>query len=136
MFERFRAKKTVAKKILVVDDEPNIVRTVGDRLKMRGYDVVTATDGEEGIEVALAEKPDLILLDMVMPKLDGNAALDRLRQMEETRHIPVFMLTAMSQAEDVTRATAAGAVNYVVKPFDLVALLEKIEDVLSGIRKG
>lgn len=136
MLNILRSKKSDAKKILVVDDEPNIVRTVADRLKMRGYDVVTATDGEEGIEMALAEKPDLILLDIVMPKLDGNATLDRLRRLKETQGIPVFMLTARSQAEDVTRATSAGAVDYVVKPFDLVALLEKIETVLSGTKTG
>ena len=125
------SKKTVKKKILIVDDEPNIVRTVGDRLKMSGYHVTVATDGQEAIERALQEKPDVILLDVLMPKLDGHATLERLRQMEETKSVPVIMLTARSQVEDVVRASSMGATDYVVKPFDLVELLEKIKSALS-----
>jgi len=136
MFNRFRSKKGDAKKILIVDDEPNILRTVADRLRMTGYEVVTAADGEEGLERALEEKPDLILLDILMPRLDGFATLDRLGQITETRDIPVIMLTARSQAEDVLRATASGAADYVVKPFDLVGLIEKIDKVLGGAKAG
>lgn len=136
MFHILRAKKTGVKKILVVDDEPNIVRTVADRLKMKGYDVLTPADGEEGIQRALEQKPDLVLLDVMMPKLDGYGALERLRQMEETRRMPVIMLTARSQAEDVMRATSSGADDYVVKPFDFVALLEKIDQALSAVKTG
>ena len=116
--------------VLVVDDEPNIVRTVADRLKMSGYDVIEAADGQEAIARALQDEPDVILLDVLMPELDGHAVVERLRQMEETRSLPVIMLTARSQVEDVARASALGAVDYVVKPFDLVELLEKIKSVL------
>lgn len=136
MFGRRHAKKVGGRKILIVDDEPNIVRTVADRLRMTGYEVVTAGDGQEGLERALEERPDLILLDIIMPGLDGYATLERLGQMEETRGIPVIMLTARSQAEDVQRATSSGAADYVVKPFDLVALMEKMERVLCGARTG
>jgi len=136
MFGRRHAKKVGSRKILIVDDEPNIVRTVADRLRMTGYEVVTAGDGQEGLERALEERPDLILLDIIMPGLDGYATLERLGQMEETRGIPVIMLTARSQAEDVQRATSSGAADYVVKPFDLVALMEKMERVLCGARTG
>jgi len=131
MFGWNRSKKDGRKKILVVDDEPNIVRTVADRLKMNGYDVLTAVDGEAAVALALSDKPDLILLDLMMPVLDGLAALQRLRQTDQTRAIPVIMLTARSQVQDVERATAAGAADYVVKPFDLVEVLEKIKRELS-----
>ena len=130
MFRWLHSKKTSKKRILIVDDEPNIVRTVADRLKMSGYDVIVAADGQEGMECAVREQPDLILLDVFMPKLDGHAALERLRQMEETKTVPVIMLTARSQVEDVARASALGVVDYVVKPFDLVELLEKIKSAL------
>ena len=134
MFGWNRFKKGGRKKILVVDDEPNIVRTVADRLKMSGYDVVTAVDGEAAVAAALSDKPDLILLDLVMPGLDGIGALQRLRQMEQTRTIPVIMLTARSQVQDIERATAAGVTHYVVKPFDLVEVLDRVKQELS--RKG
>ncbi|MBI2190812.1 MAG: response regulator [Planctomycetes bacterium] len=132
MFKWFRAKKTSAKKILIIDDEPIIVRTLQDRLKFTGYEVFTAADGEEGLQKAVQQKPDLVLLDIMMPKLDGHQVLERMRQMEDTREIPVIMLTARSQMEDVIKATSGGSADYVVKPFDLVALLEKIDKVLSG----
>jgi DNA-binding response OmpR family regulator len=132
MFNSRESKQAAGKMILVVDDEPNIVRTVSDRLKMNGYRVVTAADGQEAIERALEEKPDLILLDVLMPRLDGHAALERLRQMEETRSTPVIMLTALDQTQHVARASSMGIADYVVKPFDLVVLLQKVKSALSG----
>ena len=104
-----RPNRTAKKKILIVDDEPNIVRTVADRLKISGYEVVTASDGQEGVERACRDRPHLILLDIVMPQLDGHAAFERLRQMDETKSIPIIMLTARSQVEDVARAASTGA---------------------------
>jgi len=126
------SKQADGKTILVVDDEPNIVRTISDRLKMNGYRVITATDGQEAIERALQEKPDLILLDVLMPRLDGHAALERLRQMEETRSTPVIMLTALDQTQHIARASSMGVADYVVKPFDIVSLLQKVKSALSG----
>jgi two-component system OmpR family response regulator len=123
------------KKILVVDDEPNIVRTVADRLRMSGYDVITAADGEQAVAAAMKDRPNLILLDVIMPKLDGHGVLQRLRQMDETRQTPVIMLTARSQGQDVERATTAGVTDYIVKPFDLVEVLEKIKRELSRAGK-
>ena len=135
MFQSHESKQAAGKTILVVDDEPNIVRTISDRLKMSGYHVIAATDGQEAIERALQEKPDLILLDVLMPRLDGHAALERLRQMEETRSTPVIMLTALDQTQHVARASSMGVADYVVKPFDLVVLLQKVKSALSGGKK-
>jgi len=131
MLKSRQSKQAAKKTVLVVDDEPNIVRTVSDRLKMSGYHVIAATDGQYAIERALQDKPDLILLDIIMPGLDGEAALERLRQMEETRSIPVIMLTALDHVKHVERACSMGAADYVVKPFDLVVLLQKIRRALS-----
>ena len=117
----------MAKKILVVDDEPNIVKMVGNRLRANNYEVITAIDGVDGIEKAKEEKPDLILLDIMMDRLDGHQTLDKLKELEETRSIPVIMLTAKAQSEDVERAMAGGSVDYIVKPFTPVTLLQKIE---------
>ena len=116
----------MAKKILVVDDEPNIVKMVASRLRANNYGVITATDGFEAIEKAKKEKPDLILLDIMMVKLDGHQTLSKLKELEETKSIPVIMLTAMAHNEDVEKAMAGGSVDYIVKPFTPVTLLQKI----------
>ena len=132
MFKSPESKQAAGKTILVVDDEPIFVRIISDRLKRSGYRVIAATDGQEAIERAIQEKPDLILLDVLMPGLDGHAALERLRQMEETRSTPVIMLTGLDQMQHVARASSMGVADYVVKPFDLVVLLQKVRSALSG----
>ena len=132
MFDFFGFGKKASKtKILVVDDEPNIVQTLKDRLEMNEYTVFTACNGQEGLEVAKQETPDLILLDVIMPVMDGHEALENLRQAEWGRNISVIMLTARSQAQDISRAKACDIEDYIIKPFDLSELLEKIESVLE-----
>ena len=132
MFEfSWLKKKTEHATILVVDDEPNIVRTLQDRLEMNDYKVITAGDGKEGLEKALSEKPDIILLDVIMPVMDGHEMLERLRQSDVGKEMAVIMLTARSQSQDISRADACGIEDYVVKPFDLSELLEKIENTLQ-----
>ncbi len=133
MFEIFGLKKKQDKiKILVVDDEPNIVQTLQDRLEMNEYNVVTATNGKEGLDTALAEKPDIILLDVIMPIMDGHEMLEALRKEQDGRDIAVIMLTARSQMQDIARANACGIEDYIVKPFDLSELLEKIESIVES----
>jgi two-component system alkaline phosphatase synthesis response regulator PhoP len=133
MFEFMQLKKKSRRaKILVVDDEPNIVQTLQDRLEMNDYKVVTATNGQAGLEKAMSEQPDIILLDVIMPIMDGLEMLERLRKNESTKHLPVIMLTARSQNQDITRANSYGIEDYVVKPFDLSELLEKIESILEN----
>ena len=124
-------KKAEHAKILVIDDEPNIVQTLQDRLEMNDYKVITAGNGKEGLEKALSEKPDIILLDVIMPVMDGHEMLERLRQTDVGKEMPVIMLTARSQSQDISRADACGIEDYVVKPFDLSELLEKIENTLQ-----
>jgi DNA-binding response OmpR family regulator len=135
MFEFFWMKKKADKaKILVVDDEPNIVQTLRDRLEMNDYNVITGNNGKEGLEKAINDKPDIILLDVIMPIMDGHEMLEQLRKSEEGANIAVIMLTARSQNQDIARATACGIEDYIVKPFDLSELLEKIETILENKR--
>lgn len=132
MFEFLGLKKKADKtKILVVDDEPNIVQTLRDRLEMNEYKVITACNGKEGLETALQEKPDVILLDVIMPVMDGHEMLEALRRQPGGAEPSVIMLTARSQTQDISRANACGIDDYIVKPFDLSELLEKIESVIE-----
>lgn len=113
-------------KILVVDDEERVRDMIAFRLGLFGYEVVKATSGGEAVRVASEEEPDLILLDIMMPDLDGFQTCRQLKQSEATQDIPVVMLTARAEAKDVSRALESGAVDYVVKPYDPVVLQEKV----------
>lgn len=121
------------KKILVVDDEPHIVETLKDRLEFAGYTIVTACDGEEGLKKAKEEKPDLILLDILMPKIDGYNFLRILKLDEDIKDIPVIMLTAKADMKGLF--APEGIVGYVTKPFDQKELLDKIEKIFEGESK-
>ena len=116
---------------MVVDDEPNIVQTLQDRLEMNEYEVVTAGNGREGLEKFEEEHPDVILLDVIMPIMDGHEMLESLRKRPRGQDVSVIMLTARSQTQDIARANACGIDDYIVKPFDLSELLEKIESVVE-----
>ena len=119
-------------KILVVDDEPDIVLSLQDRLEMEGYKVVTACNGVKGLQKAVQEKPDVILLDVIMPIMDGQAMLGALRKQPGGDFSSVIMLTAQNQTYDFARANVYGVDDYIVKPFDLSELLEKIEVVVES----
>ncbi|MCK4958863.1 MAG: response regulator [Planctomycetes bacterium] len=125
-------KKTDKTKILVIDDEPNIVQTLQDRLEMNEYSVRTAGNGREGLDKIEQDKPDVILLDVIMPVMDGLEMLEVMRKKPENQDISVIMLTARSQTQDIARANACGIDDYIVKPFDLSELLEKIEAVVEN----
>ena len=121
-----------AKRILVVDDEARVREMLEFRLRLFGYEVLTAANGSEALDVAASEKPDLVLLDVMMPELDGFQVCSRLKQNEATKNIPVVMLTAKAEAKDVTRAFNSGAEDYVVKPYDPVVLQQKVVQNLRG----
>ncbi len=132
MFDFLGLRKKASKtKILVVDDEPNIVQTLQDRLEMNEYEVVTAGNGREGLQKFEQERPDVILLDVIMPIMDGHEMLEMLRKQPGGQDVSVIMLTARSQTQDIARANACGIDDYIVKPFDLSELLEKIESVVE-----
>jgi DNA-binding response OmpR family regulator len=117
--------------VLVADDDPDILSLVKLRLERSGYDVVSAGDGEQALETAKMRTPDLALLDVMMPKLDGYEVTARLRQEEATRHLPVILLTARVQESDIARGVEAGADDYVKKPFSTHELRDRVQAVLG-----
>ncbi len=117
-------------KILIVDDDAFLAGIYATKLDLEGFQVVSAHDGEEGIKLAQKELPDLILLDVLMPKLDGFEALKRLKADPSTKNIPVIMLTNLGQKEDIEKGIEDGAVDYLIKahfvPAEAVAKIKKV----------
>jgi pilus assembly protein CpaE len=127
-----------ATKVLVVDDDLNIQRVLVFTLKQEGFEVHVASDGQAGVEMAAAVEPDLILMDVAMPKLDGYAATQQIRAAEEGRRIPIIMLTAEADVEQRVRGLRAGADDDIVKPFHPLELIARIKALLArsgGMRK-
>ena len=119
------------KKILLVDDSTTVLLMEKMILKKSDYDVVEAHDGQEGVEKALAEKPDLILMDVVMPRMDGFEAVRKLREQDVTRAIPVIMVTTRGELESVETGYASGCNDYVTKPINGLDLLTKVKNCLG-----
>lgn len=116
--------------ILVVDDEDDILLLCRVNLEFEGYRVATASSGVEGLQLAREIRPGMILLDVMMPSMDGWHVLEALKGDPETSSIPVVMLTARVQGEDQMRGWSGGAADYIMKPFSPVALLETLRSVL------
>jgi len=132
MFGLFKSKKKVERaKILVVDDEPDYVATIQCRLEWSHYDVITATNGQEAIEKAINEKPDLVLLDTSMPVMNGHEVLEQFKQHPGLKDVPVIMVTALCEPQDISKALSFGIADYVAKPFDFTDLVEKIANALE-----
>ncbi len=119
-------------RILLVDDDSALRDITRRRVEKRGFEVVIAENGAEGIEKAKAEKPDLILMDMTMPVMDGFEAIRRLKADDETKAIPVIAMTAMAMSEEREQILACGANDYESKPINLAQLVEKIHQLLGG----
>jgi DNA-binding response OmpR family regulator len=116
-----------AKKILLVEDEKNIILGVKTCLELVNYKAVVVQDGEKAIEAAVKEQPHLVLLDLMLPKVDGFEVCRQLKSREETKHIPVVVLTAKTAEEDREKARAAGADSYMTKPFRPEELWQEIK---------
>lgn len=116
--------------ILVADDDPAIVRLVEVNLKLEGFEVITASDGEEALRAVHEQMPALVLLDVMMPKLDGYEVCERLRADGRTRHVNVIMLTAKSLSADKIVGLTSGADDYVLKPFDPMELIARVRSTL------
>jgi DNA-binding response OmpR family regulator len=125
----------MSKKILVVDDEDDILHFLELVLREKGYDVATASGGHEALTKAQLEQPNLILLDIMMPQMDGWEVLKLLRVDEETADIPVAMLSARTEAKDRVQGLQEGAIDYICKPFSLQDLLVKIETIFNQVGK-
>ncbi len=118
-------------RVLVIDDEPDVLLLCKVNFEFAGHEVLEATDGERGVELAAAERPDLIVLDVMLPRRDGIDVLGELASRPETRGTPVVLLTAKVQEHDQRRGWEAGAVEYITKPFSPVALTEAVERVFG-----
>jgi len=118
-------------KILVVEDNEDNRDMLQRRLQRRGYDVVVAVDGVEGVELAQKESPDLILMDMGLPVLDGWAATSQIKKSSQTGHIPIIGLSANAMTGDREKGLAAGCDDYDTKPVEMPRLLEKIQALLG-----
>lgn len=119
------------KKILIVDDEVDLVETIRFPLEKEGFTVLVSYDGEDALDQARKEKPDLILLDIMLPKLDGYKVCRLLKFDEQYKHIPILMLTARTQERDRIIGMETGADEYITKPFELEELLEKVRSYLK-----
>jgi two-component system alkaline phosphatase synthesis response regulator PhoP/two-component system response regulator VicR len=122
----------MAVKILVCDDERSIVRLIQVNLERQGWEVVTAYDGKEGLEKIMAEKPDICVLDVMMPYMDGFEVLKNLRREPSTQKLPVVMLTAKAQDKDVFEGYHYGADVYLTKPFNPMELVTFIKRIIAG----
>ena len=119
-------------RILLVDDEPSIVKMVGKRLEVEGFDVLVAMDGQEGLTKAQSEHPDLMILDLMLPKLNGYEVCTMLKQDTRYQKIPIVLFTAKAQDKDEKLGMECGANAYVKKPFRAQELLEKIRVLLPA----
>jgi diguanylate cyclase (GGDEF)-like protein len=125
----------MAESVLVVDDDPDVARFVEVNLRSAGYDVTVASDGEEALERAVELRPDLVLLDVMMPKLDGFEVAQRLRRDARTSSTSIIMLTAKALSSDKVLGLSTGADDYIIKPFDPVELLARVKGTLRRARE-
>jgi len=127
-------KKNKPKTILIIEDEKNILEMYSFKFIEAGYKVLKALDGEIGLNLALTNKPDLILLDIILPKIDGFTVLNKIRAVKKTKNIPVIMLTNLGQDEDKSKGVKGGVIGYLVKanctPADVV---RKVSEILQNI---
>jgi diguanylate cyclase (GGDEF)-like protein len=125
----------MAESVLVVDDDPDVARFVEVNLRSAGYDVTVASNGEEGLTRAIELRPDLVLLDVMMPKLDGFEVAQRLRRDPRTSSSSIIMLTAKALSSDKVLGLSSGADDYIIKPFDPVELLARVKGTLRRARE-
>jgi two-component system alkaline phosphatase synthesis response regulator PhoP len=118
-------------RILVIDDEPDVLLLCRVNLQFDGHEVLEASDGDAGFKKAISDLPDLIVLDVMMPQRDGFSVLQELRERDDTKDIPVILLTARAQEDDQVRGWLAGAAEYVTKPFSPTDLTESVRSVLA-----
>ena len=119
------------KKILIVDDEPNIVMTLEYTFKKSNYEVFIARDGQEALDILKTNFPDVIILDIMMPMVDGFATLEQIRKDANLQHTKVIFLSAKNKESDVEKGLALGADAYMTKPFSIKKVVEKVEELLN-----
>jgi len=119
------------KKILIVDDEPNIVMTLEYTFKKSNYEVFIARDGQEALDILKTNFPDVIILDIMMPMVDGFATLEQIRKDDNLQHTKVMFLSAKNKESDIEKGLALGADAYMTKPFSIKKVVDKVEELLG-----
>lgn len=119
--------------VLIVDDSPTEIHVLSKLLEKDGHTVLTASSGEEGVEQALGSLPDLIVMDVVMPGMNGFKATRQIHRNSRTKHIPILMVTTKSQETDIEWGLSQGASDYMVKPVDAKQFRSKVEELLSSV---
>jgi DNA-binding response OmpR family regulator len=120
------------KRILLVDDEPSVVKMVAKRLEVAGYEVMVALDGQQGLEQAKAQRPDLVILDLMLPRLNGYEVCSMLKQDQQYQSIPVLILSARALKDEEKMGLACGADAYLHKPFQSQELLDRVRTLLEN----
>ena len=121
--------------VLVIDDDPVILELLRVNFEIEGFNVICATDGEEGLQRAHAEHPDVVISDIMMPRRDGLQLLSDLKRDPETEDLPVILLSAKAQKNEVQQALDLGADDYITKPFDPLELIDRLNAVISRPRR-
>jgi DNA-binding response OmpR family regulator len=122
--------------VLVVDDDPVILKLLEVNFEMEGFEVVRASDGAEGLERAREIRPDIVILDVMMPRMTGYEVAKALREDDETAHIPIIFVTARAQSSDIERGAEFGVDDYVTKPFDPLDLIVRVNALLGRTEDG
>ena len=122
-------------KILIVEDEPNIVIPLQFLLEQKGYQIIVATSGEEALKIVSTVKPDLILLDIMLPGMDGYEVCEHIRQNEDSHHTKIIFISALGREIDIAKGMALAADAYIVKPFSILEITEKVKELL-GVDKS
>jgi len=123
--------KKITKKVLIIEDAKHVVMMLESRLRANGYEVISAYDGQQGLERAQKEKPDLIIMDIMLPKLTGDEVCKKLKQNKELATIPIIVLTALARRQDIKLAEQLGVDAYITKPFMPDVLLSKIGELIG-----
>jgi DNA-binding response OmpR family regulator len=121
-------------KILVAEDEPDILELIAFGLAYAGLEVITAADGEQAVQKAVQEKPDLVMLDVRMPKMTGYEACAALKETTELKDVPVILLSARGQESEIEAGLDAGAYEYILKPFELEELVHKVQAIVGSLQ--
>ncbi len=124
-----------SKKLLLIDDDPNLILLVKDYLEFRGYQVMTAENGREALDILEQHVPDMIICDVMMPEMDGYALVNHIREEPRTKRIPVLFLSAKGQSQDRVKGLNEGADVYMVKPFEPEELVAQVESSLNQIQR-
>lgn len=122
----------MSKKILIVDDEPNIVMSLEYTFKKNNFEVFIARDGQEALDILKVQQPDIIILDVMMPMVDGYATLEQIKKDERLQHCKVVFLSAKNKESDIEKGLFLGADAYMLKPFSVKKLVEQVNDLLSN----